>query len=211
MTVMKKVMTGVVAGVVALAALQVGPATVRGQSGGGGGSSPQMVLAVVNLAKVFDGLDEKRENAAQLDKMTKDLSDEQVKRKDELDKMSKNISDVLKPGTQAYEQAQDDLLRKAMEYQTQQQFAQQKVSMEERSRYTRLYLAVNKAIEDYAKSAGIVMVFVADDPDFSGARTREDVLNRITLRKVVYADPRFDITNAIVAKMNTEYRHPAGR
>jgi Skp family chaperone for outer membrane proteins len=208
MKILQKALAGAVAGLVALSAAQFVP-TAAAQAQGQSASRP-MVLAVVNLAQVFDRLNEKADNAQELDRLTDQLNKEQSKRKDEIDRLTKNLDLTFKAGSPEYQAAQDDILQKAMQFQAQGQFAQQKLAMEERIRYVRLYTNVVKAVTEYAKATGIVMVFSADDADFTGARTREDVLNRIATRKVIYADPAYDITGKIIEKMNTEYRVGAG-
>lgn len=205
MKALQKVLTGAVVGLVALSAMPWMPVG-RVQAQAQGQPTARMVLAVVNLAQVFDRLNEKADNATELDKLTDQLNKEQSQRKDEIERLTANLDKTFTPGTPAYNAAQDDIMQKAMMFQAQGQFAQQKLAMEERIRYARLYKSVMKAIDEYAKATGIVMVFSVDDADFSGAKTREDVLNRIATRKVLYADPNYDITVKIVEKMNTEYR-----
>ena len=178
-----------------------GPAMAQQQP-----AAPRTVLAVVNLAKIFDGLNEKIDNAAELDKLKRDLQAEQSKRKDEIDNLSGSLGKTFREGTDEYKAAQDNILKKAMDLQSFSSYAQQKIALETRLRYVKLYNDVNKAVEAYAKAAGIVMVFVADDADLGTTADPSEVLNRISNRKVMYADPNYDISGKIIEKMNTEYR-----
>ena len=122
-----------------------------------------------------------------------------------MDVASANLEKTFKRGTPEYRKAQDDLLRTATELQVDQQVNQQKLFMELRLRTADLYRKINDAVEAYSQANGIALVFVADNPSVEGARTQEQLQAMVTVRKILYAHPSFDITKAILNKMNTEY------
>ena len=104
--------------------------------------------------------------------------------------------------------ASERLLKKGMEVETFARFQQQKLILERRIKTASLYRRINAAVEQYSKANGIALVLVTDDADIAGARTTEELLSRITIRKVIYAHESLDISDKIIEKMNTEYKLP---
>ncbi|HVX86241.1 MAG TPA: OmpH family outer membrane protein [Phycisphaerae bacterium] len=193
---------------IASAAIRYAPAQTPAQT------PPPTRIAVINLAQVFDKLDEQSANSADLDKLTKQLNDEQSSRKDQLTKLSNDLSSPTYPfkaGSPEYKKAQDDLLQKSMELEAFSNMAQQKITLETRDRMIRLYTHIQDAVNTYCKANGIALLLVQDDANLSTAKTPQDLLGRIMNRKVIYADPGFDITQKLVAQMNADYRMGAGK
>jgi Skp family chaperone for outer membrane proteins len=166
---------------------------------------PPTKLAVVNIVDLFENLKEKAAADADIDKMKKDYEGESLKKQTQLDLARDNLDKTYKKGTPEYRKAQDDLLRMATEKQVNDQVNQQKLFMELRLRTIDLYNKINEAVADYAQANGIALVFVADNSSVEGARTVEQLQAMVTVRKILYAHPSFEITKAILNKMNTEY------
>jgi Skp family chaperone for outer membrane proteins len=200
--------------ITAMAAMTLAFAAVRFAPAQAAPSPAPTRIAVINLAQVFDKLDEQAANTAQLDKITAQLNDEQSKRKDELTKLSGELSSPnypFKPGSDEYKKAQDNVLQKSMELEAFSNMAQQKIALETRDRMIRLYTHIQDAVNQYCKANGIALLLVQDDANLSSAKTPQDLLGRIMNRKVIYADPGFDITQKLIAQMNADYRMGAGK
>lgn len=197
-----------------LAGMQQATAQTPAASPPGAQNPPPTRIAVVNLAQVFDKLDEQTANQAELDKITQQLNTEQTRRKDELTKLSNDLASgnaMFKPGSDEYKKAQDDALQKSMELEAFSNMAQQKIAIETRDRMIRLYNHIHDAAAQYCKANGIALLLVQDEANLTNAKTPQDLLGRITNVKVMYADPGFDITQKLVAQMNANYRMGPGR
>ncbi|HVT79371.1 MAG TPA: OmpH family outer membrane protein [Phycisphaerae bacterium] len=177
------------------------------QTAPAGAAPPPTKLAVVNIVDLFDHLDEKAAADAEIDKMRTQFAAESLKRQKEIEDLQKNLGDhpIFKPGSEEYKQQQDDLLQKTMQLQAYGQYAQNKLFLELRIRTADLYSKINKAVADYSQANGIALVFVADDLNVSAAKSQEQLQAMVTLRKLIYFHPNFDITMSIRNKMNADY------
>jgi hypothetical protein len=106
---------------------------------------------------------------------------------------------------------QDELLEKSMNLQAYTQASQQKLFLELRLKTAYIYRKMNETIESYCQANGIALVFVADNLNLNDVKTQQELQARVSLRKLVYFHPAFDITRAIRERMNTDYKLGAGR
>lgn len=164
-------------------------------------------LAVVNVVDLFNNLKEKTDGDAVIENLKDGYDKEGLKRKDEITRLQNELDKptVFKPGTPEYAKEQDDLLQKTYDLDSYSNFVNAKLQLELRLRTASLYHKINDAVADYAKANHIVMVFVADSADIEKAPSMDDLKQFVRTRKLMYYDPRFDITQQIIIKMNTEY------
>ena len=167
---------------------------------------PATKLGVVNIVKVFQGLDAKKSGDAEIDVLGKKLEDERHAKQDELESMKKEM-EGYNHSSDLFRDMQDKLFKKAMELEAFSHYIEQKLLMEQKVRTAAIYKSMNEAIEAYAKANGIALVLVVEDASMSDARTPQDLLSKITVRKVMYADPSLDITAPLIEKMNSDAKH----
>jgi len=194
---MRLMRTTATVSVLALAMLLVLGSTVRADN------PPATKLAVVNIVSVFKGLDAKKAGDAEIDVLGKKLEDERRAKQDELESMKKEM-EGYNHASDLFRDMQDKLFKKAMELEAFSHYIEQKLLMEQRVRTAAIYKSMNDAIEGYSKANGIALVLVVEDASMSDARTPQDLLSKITVRKVMYADSSLDITAALIEKMNSE-------
>ena len=183
----------------------------RGQAGGVAASAapsnpPPTKLAVVNIVDLFEKLDEKTAADDDIDTLKKDYEAAARKKQAQIEVATDSLPKTFRAGTPEYRKAQEDLLRMSVELQVEQNVNQQKLFMELRLRTANLYRKINEAVESYSQVNGIALVFVTDNSSVEGARTQEQLQAMVTVRKILYAHPSFDITKAILTKMNTDYQ-----
>jgi Skp family chaperone for outer membrane proteins len=179
----------------------------RGQAGGAAPAAsnpPPTKLAVVNVVELFDNLLEKTAADTDIDTMKRGFEKQSQDMQKVLEDKSKGLTS-FKAGTEEYRRAQDELLQKTIDLQNFNGFAQQKLFLELRIRTADIYRKINEAVAKYAGANGIALVFVADNSSVDNARTQEQLQAMVTVRKILYFHPDFDITNKIKQMMNTEY------
>jgi Skp family chaperone for outer membrane proteins len=188
-------------------------ALTLGQAGGGAPAAPAAAvatnppptkLAVVNIVSLFADLLEKKAADAEIEKLKGEFETEGRKRQAELTDLEKPLAQ-LTPGSADYQKAQEDLLKKTMEMQSFNNYAQQRLFIELRVRTAALYRKINDSVAKYAAANGIALVFVADNSNMEKAATQEALMSMITTRKILYSHPDFDITSKIKQVMNTEF------
>jgi Skp family chaperone for outer membrane proteins len=68
-----------------------------------------------------------------------------------------------------------------------------------------LYKKINDAVAEYARVNGIGLVLIADNAEMEKIQTPEVLQALVSTRKVLYYDGSYDITAAVLTKMNTEF------
>jgi len=196
--------------ILAASLILLGATFVRAQAGGAAAAPPPTRIAVVNIVDLFDGLLEKANADTEIDNMKKKFDDDGRKQQAALETLQESLKSY-NPNSPQYKQTQDDLLQKSIALQTFSQFAQQKLLLELRIRTAALYKEINDAVADYAQANGIAMVFVADNINLEAARSQEQLQAMVTIRKVLYVHPTFDITTQIKQKLNAQFQLGAGK
>lgn len=174
-----------------------------GSSAPAASEAPPTRIAVVNIIKIFNALDIKKNGDIELDRLKVQLDNERKAKEDEVEKLKGSLSD-WKPDSDDYKQATEKLMRKAIDLKFFAAYSEQKLLMEARLRMAVIYRSMNKSIEDFSRANGVALVLASDDPDLSQVRNQEDLVARITNRKVIYAHESLDITKLIIDKMNTD-------
>jgi len=127
-------------------------------------------LAVVDIIKVFEALDEKRAGDAEIDKLNAELENQRRKLEESLKRQSEalrpnNPAAMFKPGTPEYKQAQEQLLQDSMNYKAFMAVSEARRMMLKRLKTVEIYRKINMSIEKYARSKGIAIVFCIDELD----------------------------------------------
>lgn len=173
-------------------------------------SAQAVSIAVVNISKVSLSLDAKKTADAEMEVLSKKLNEERLAKEAEIEKLKQEIQSY-KPDSEPFKEAQEKMLRKALESEGFRQYAQEKILMEQRLRTMAMYRTIDKAVADFAKANNILLVLVADEPNLEGSRNQQELLSKITIRKVMFADERLDITSRIIEKINAEARTAPGK
>jgi Skp family chaperone for outer membrane proteins len=194
----------------AVALVLAGAMLARAQTPAGNAAPPPTRIAVVNIVDLFDGLLEKANADTEIDNMKQKFDADGRKQQAALETLQNDLKNY-NPNSAQYKQTQDDLLQKSIALQTFSQFAQQKLLLELRLRTADLYRKINESVAAYAQANGIAMVFVADNINLEAARSQEQLQAMVTIRKVLYVHPTFDITTQIKQKLNAEYQLGTGK
>ena len=177
------------------------------QASAPGGPPPPTQLAVVNLVSLFDGLLEKADADREMEAKKAELDKEGQKMGDELQKMTNDVNHpVFKTDSPEFLQLQRDVLKRANDLRSYQAYSNQFLLMEQTARTKALYKKINDAIASYAQANGIALVFVADDFNVDKAPDPQALTAMVSVRKILYVHPRYDITANIKQAMNTAYQ-----
>ena len=170
-------------------------------------------LAVVDIIKVFELLDEKIAGDNEIKKMNSDFETRRRSMEESLKRQAEALrpnTATFKPGSPEYKQAQDKLLEDSMAYQSFTTVHQAKLAMLTRLKTVELYRKINSSIEKYARTNGIAIVFCIDEIDLDSKQDLNAITAAITMqRKIMYAHQDFNITQKLITAMNTEYKHGA--
>ncbi len=202
----QSLMAAILAGAAALSA-GVGMASTVPASAG-------VKIAVVNIIKLSDRLEEKTAQTDKLQKMLANFKAEQAKRQQVLKKLAEPLNPqstiALKPGTPEYKAQEKKWEKATVAYRVFIDFTQLRIRSEHALLVEKLYHDITTAIKAYAKAHGIGLVLQQEPMDTSVA-TDKALMVEIRSRKVLYASHEINITDQLLRIMNRQWEKTHGQ
>jgi len=161
-------------------------------------------VAVVDVKKLFDSLDEKTQIENNMKSQQQKLNAEMATKQQAIEKLKTEMG-VLPKGTPAYVKKSDELEYKSIELQAWASFHRRKVERINVIQTEGLYRNMSRAIEQYAKANKVDLVFYKERPVSLVGVKPAQVSAVLQSRKVVYASDELDITDLLIQKMNNDY------
>ena len=189
-----------------LAVIGVGAIFSTGRANANAASAAgSSAVAVVDLAKLLDGLDERGF-------MEQDLNKEIEKRQSELDqttgelkRMEEDIKILADDDPNKIERVRD-LRLKEVEARALKQFVQEQLSIEKGRMLVTLYNKVQLAVCDIAARDGWDLVLIDDSTlDLPEMATEQQMLQLILSRRVLCATDGINITDEVRTLMNNQF------
>ena len=179
-------------------------AVARGQNGAAAGAA---AVAVVDIERVIRDSQQQAALLADNTVKTNELKAEQQQRRDEIARLRAEL-DTLAQGSEAWDTKAASLQQKTLELEVWSKMTQQQNERTGARQLAEVYTAVNEAVTAVAGEQGYDVVLQHGAlPDLT--RIGTDRLRTILqTRKVLYAGPQADITDAVLQRANTLY---AGR
>lgn len=172
--------------------------------GGAAVLSPRpSTVGTVNLEKVFNTINLQAVREADLKAMVTRMK----AREAELEKAVKDLEselDSFQPGSKSAIDAQNKVQAAVGEYRAYGQYSRLKLEAEEAKFMRETYLAIREAAGRYARQNGIDVVLLDDSiPEFQTG-TADRTVQQISNRRVLFANPELDLSDALIAFMNAE-------
>lgn len=189
------------------AVLSVGTATVNA-SFAQIAPAPEPV-AVVDLQRLIDLLDERTQREQELQAFGTELDNRVRAIRDQLQGKADELQTA---GDSRARQLFEEIVRLRVNLEAEQQYSQT-IANERLTRLKRdLYQKVLSAVKDYAESSGYGLV-ISDDSGASLPPVGEGLQSlesSMVNRKVLFARPSVDITQAVANRMNADYASSGG-
>lgn len=167
-------------------------------------SAEPTAVAVVNMERVFDSLEEKDQLEANLRSRQQQLGQEEAERRQRIQQLSEDL-EMLAPGTDAYRQKEAELREAAMEFRLWAEMEEQQLNIDRGVHLESLYRRTVDAVGEIADEAGYDLVLYREgSPELRGSDPSE-IQTQIALRKVLYASDAVDLTDRVVQWMNNEF------
>lgn len=198
---LKKILTGavlaLVVGGVGMWVLPAGAQTAPA-------AAPKLAgIRTINLLKAFQDMLQRTDSDNEINALGEELKKSAAELKEEFDALQAGLKNFK---GDALKDQEARVLKKASEMAVQQDFFERRMAMESRLKTLDIYAHLKAGIESYAKENGIVLVLSAEDVNMNEARTAQELQMKISLRKVMYADPSLDITKQVVEKLNVDWQ-----
>ena len=159
------------------------------------------VITFVDLQKVFNLSNKRAEAQAELEALGQQLDDRVEALRQEIKTLQADI-ELLLPGTPKYQEAEKKLLAAAADLRAWIEFKAAKLDAKTAQRRTQVYDEIVLAAAEFAEQHNIDFILTDDSILELRPGTDVQVVQQMSLRRVVYANPEFDITDELIAWIN---------
>lgn len=191
--------------IVALAAGLLGSLGSSRLEGQAAGLKPP-VVALINVQKVINQLDERKTFEANLQAIIEKDQKETQERQTRIKAIQADLA-VLNPATDAYQDKQNEGLQLSYEFEAWQKLS---AAIRERERaimLENLYNSVVDAATRLATKDGIDLVLTDDQSGPLKIKNQQALIQMMSLRKVIYAKDWLILTDQVAQQMNNEFQN----
>jgi Skp family chaperone for outer membrane proteins len=190
--------------VIALVAVATSLLTAVGLHGQS--ESGPLRIAVVDVQKVFQNLEEKGAVEADITQQTEELQKKEQQKKQEINSLRSDL-EILSPESDAYQETKQELERKAIEFQAWKKFKKRQLEAEKSVRIESLYRNVVDACREISRDKGYDLILQKDKLPSLRGQNQQELTALILQRKVLHADKRLDVTDQVLQICNNRYNN----
>jgi len=169
----------------------------------GRAAPPQPVIATVDVSRVFQSLNERNARIAELEARGNELRKGITELENRL-KSEKAAYDVLPDGAEKQAKRQE-LQRLVWQLEIESKLAQKTIDDLEAQMMRNLYLKIDEAAARVAKANGYTIVIASDENSEIPEQNVGEIMRVIALKRMLYVDPRHDISDELILFMNNEF------
>jgi Skp family chaperone for outer membrane proteins len=174
-------------------------------AGAGRAAAPkEVVMASVDLEKVFDSLAERVAEDARLTALGEQRKAEDEAYKTQIRDMAAELENVPQ-GTPMYDTSERELVKKTIEYESWSNFTVRELDRERAIVLRKLYAKVKEELARLSGDAGYDVVVLNDSLNEIAPDTAANVTQQISARRFLYVNPTIDITNELIDRMNNRF------
>lgn len=177
-----------------------------GQAGNAGSPS----VAVVNVAVVSEKYVRTGELEQRFEEMRTRFREERDEKQQRLELAARSLQEELKPGTEAYDARRREMamLDAELKYFVESKGREIETGLANSLRL--IYADIQAAVREIAEQRRIDVVMAGDEVTDDGPDTPNQARQQILLQKVVYWNPRVDLTADVIALLNAKHRASSG-
>jgi Skp family chaperone for outer membrane proteins len=168
-------------------------------------------VAVISLPDVSERYIKTSALEAQFEQRRKQLNEKRDAMNEKIERLKRSLQEELKPGTEAYAQRQKELAMQQAELQWFMDAESQNVERGLAEALRSIYEDIRQMVAQVAKERDLDIVLASDALPPQPPTNANQVRQQILLQKVIYWQPRVDITDVVVDRLNAAYKaSPAG-
>jgi Skp family chaperone for outer membrane proteins len=190
--------------IVALVAALVGSYGADRLEGQAAGGLKPPTVALINVQKVINQLDERKKMEADLQVMAGNIQKDIQERQAEIKAIQSDMA-IMNPETEAYQAKQNEGLKLTYEFEAWQKLTNAQAERERGIMLESLYNKVIAASKAKAEKDGIDLVLTDDQSGPLKVKSQQAVLQMMSLRKVIYAKDWLVMTDQVAQQMNNEF------
>ena len=168
----------------------------------------ELKISTVNAAKVFNEIQETKDLKSKMENDQKNLQAEDLKRKTDL-KDLQSARDALKPDAPQYADANEKLMRAAIDYRVWQEVKGAEIQRTQKMEMLKIFNKITTAVTEVATAKGIDMVIAEQRPEIPeniDAINVDQLRLLINQRNVLFSTPAVDISNDVIAAMDAKFK-----
>jgi Skp family chaperone for outer membrane proteins len=165
-------------------------------------------VAVANIRRIFNDMQETKDVTQRMDNEQKALRAEGDQRQAKL-KQLQDARDVLKVGSPQYEDQNRQLITASAETKAWMEGAQAQFQHTQKVQTKLLFEKIQNAVVELATERNIDLVLTQtqlDIPDNLDRINVEQLQGLINTRNVLFASPKVDISNEVIARLDAKYK-----
>jgi Skp family chaperone for outer membrane proteins len=167
-------------------------------------------VGVANPTQIFIQIREKKDLEAKVKEQTAAIGQQDQAKKQNLQQLQE-ARNQFKPDTQQWQEKNNEFRRAYIEYETWSRVTQQDLQNQLKLLTKTTYEKIEAAVGEVARQRGLDIV-IADQRGEIGnidALTPEGLDAKLKQRVVLFANPKVDITNDVIAYLDKNYTAPA--
>ncbi len=159
------------------------------------------VIGFVDLQKVFNESVGRAEAQAELEGLGQGLDDQEEALRQEFNALQSEL-DLLLAGTPKYKEAEKKVVGAVADLRAWVEFKGRKLDAKRAQRRTQVYDEIVLAATEFAEQNNIDFILTDDSILELRPGTDGQVVQQMSLRRVVYANPELDITDELIVWIN---------
>jgi Skp family chaperone for outer membrane proteins len=160
-------------------------------------------IAVCDMVKIYSNYQKAKDLRVRVEEGRRNFKSEDELRGKKIESITAEMKE-LKTGSKEYDTRVNELAKLTIERETLQKFEDNSNMREYYHMSEEIYTELQKVAAEVAKENGFHLVLNSDDT--APSDDKPDLFARMERKKVLYSDPSLDITDAIVARMNQQYK-----
>ena len=166
---------------------------------------PTGKIAIVNVAQASESYVKTKDLEAQFEQLRQQYRSEINAKRDRLERGAKALREEFKPGTAEFEQRQRELAQLEWELQYYQEAEGAKLERGLADSLRQIFGDIQRVVGQVAVEQGYDVVLAADELPAESPDSTNMARQQILLQKVLFWNPRVDLTQEVIARLNAQY------
>ena len=168
-------------------------------------------VAVVNVAVVSEQYHKTGDMEAQFDALRDQLNKEHEALRDRAERTARSLQEEFKPGTEDYIARRKDLAMQQAEIEYFVESSGKRVEVGLARSLRTIFDDIHAVVQKVAEEKGIDVALAVDTLPDEAPPSPNAVRQQIMLQKVLYWNPRIDMTAEVISRLNAQYKAAGGK
>ena len=167
---------------------------------------PTAKVAIVNVAQASESYARTKDLEAQFEQLRQQYRNEINAMRDRLERGAKALREEFKPGTTEFDRRQRELAQLEWELQYYQETEGAKLERGLADSLRQIFGDIQRTVGQVAREQGYDVVLAADELPPDSPDSTNMARQQILLQKVLYWNPRVDLTQEVIVRLNAQYK-----